>query len=91
MLGALASVYGKEGGGTDTAVWLAGSKEMIDPHLPGIGPSSMAHQTIEALREAGVLDDIVVTKAGMVIYPSVKATEGNVLIDVIVERLAKNW
>lgn len=27
LLGALASVYGKEDGGVDTAVWLAGSKD----------------------------------------------------------------
>lgn len=62
MLGALAGVYGKEDGGADTAVWLAGSKEEADQPLPGIGPSSIAHETIGALRELGVLDDILVTK-----------------------------
>lgn len=48
LLGALASVYGREGGGTDTAVWLAGGKEKADQRQPGIGSSSIAHETIEA-------------------------------------------
>ena len=65
LLGALASVYGKEDGGADTAVWLAGSKETSHPWLP----NSIAHETIEALREAGILDDIIKTKEGLVMYP----------------------
>jgi hypothetical protein len=65
LLGALASVYGKEDGGADTAVWLAGSKG-YQPQLQ----TSIAHQTIEALREAGLLDDIIVTKEGLVFYPA---------------------
>lgn len=54
----------------DTAVWLAGRKEKKGQSLPGIGQSSIAHETIEALRQAGLLDDIVVTKEGIVIYPA---------------------
>jgi hypothetical protein len=59
----LASVYGKEDGGADTAVWLAAGKG-----APGSG--AVAHLTIEALRELGILDDIIVTKEGLVVYPS---------------------
>ncbi|MCC6604711.1 MAG: hypothetical protein IT327_15995 [Anaerolineae bacterium] len=70
LLGALASVYGKEDGGADTAVWLAAGKGEADQPLRGIGPSSMAHETVEALREIGLLDDITVTKEGLVVYPS---------------------
>ncbi|MCA9946085.1 MAG: hypothetical protein KC449_21525, partial [Anaerolineales bacterium] len=70
LLGALASVYGKEDGGADTAVWLAGSKEDADQFQPGIGHSSIAHKTIEALRETGILDNIIQTKEGLVIYPA---------------------
>lgn len=64
LLGALASVYGKEDGGADTAVWLAGDKDKVDQGQVGI-----AHQTIAALREIGVLDDIIATKEGLVVYP----------------------
>lgn len=70
LLGALASVYGKEEGGMDTAVWLAGGKEEIDQSQPGIGQTSIAHQTIEALREIGLLNHILVTKEGLVVYPA---------------------
>lgn len=69
LLGALASVYGKEEGGVDTAVWSAESKEEIGQSLLGIGQSSIAHETIEALRQIGLLDDIIATKEGLVIYP----------------------
>jgi len=70
LLGALASVYGKEDGGADTAVWLARSKD--DPRQVH---SSIAHQTTEALREAGLLDDIIVTKEGLVVYPAKMGVE----------------
>jgi hypothetical protein len=70
LLGALASVYGKEDGGADTAVWLAESKEETGQSQPGIGQISIAHETIEALRQVGLLDDILVTKEGLVVYPS---------------------
>ncbi|MCZ7673837.1 MAG: hypothetical protein M5U34_45310 [Chloroflexi bacterium] len=70
LLGALASVYGKAEGGADTAVWLAGDKDKQDQTQPGIGPSSIAHHTIEVLRQIGLLDDIIVTKEGLVVYPT---------------------
>jgi hypothetical protein len=63
-------VYGKEDGGSDTAVWLAKSTEETKPPQPGMGQSSIAHETIEALRQIGLLDDIIVTKEGLVVYPS---------------------
>ena len=76
LLGALASVYGKEGGGADTAVWLAGSKDKTDESQLGIGQSSIAHETIEALRKIGLLDDIIVTKEGLVVYPAELDSKG---------------
>jgi hypothetical protein len=70
LLGALASVYGKEDGGADTAVWLAGSKDEISQFPSGIERTSIAHQTIEALREIRLLDDIMMTQEGIVVYPA---------------------
>ena len=70
LLGALASVYGKEDGGADTAVWLAEGKDRPGQGQFGIEQSSIAHQTFEALREIGLLDDIIVTKEGLMNYPS---------------------
>jgi hypothetical protein len=69
LLGALASVYGKEDGRSDTAVWLAGDRDKAQNQL-GLGSPSIAHQTIEALREVGLLDDIITTKEGLVVYPA---------------------
>ena len=64
LLGALASVSGKDEGGSDTAVWLGESEEaLIDT------PTSIAQQTIEALRKAKLLDDIIMTREGLVVYP----------------------
>ena len=68
LLGALASVYGKEDGRADTAVWLAGSKDEDGQFQPGMEQPSIASQTIEALREIGLLDDIIATKEGLVVY-----------------------
>lgn len=70
LLGALASVYGKEDGGMDTAVWLAASKGEVEQPQSGMEQSSIAHETIEALREIGWLEDIISTKEGLVIYPT---------------------
>lgn len=70
LLGALASVYSKEKPGSDAAVWLAGDKDETEPARPGIGDSSIAHETIVALRQIGLLDDIIATKEGLVLYPS---------------------
>jgi hypothetical protein len=37
--------------------------------LPGIGPSSIVHETIKAFRKIGLLVDIIDTKEGLVVYP----------------------
>ena len=63
-------MYGKEDSGADTAVWLAGGKEKVDQRLPDIGPSSIAHETIEALREIGLLDNVMESEYGLLIYPN---------------------
>ncbi|HIP71345.1 MAG TPA: hypothetical protein EYH05_08115 [Anaerolineae bacterium] len=76
LLGALASVYGKEDGGMDTAVWLSRSKEETSKSLPGIGQSSIAHKTIETLQRIGLLDEILVTIEGLVVYPAGVDAEG---------------
>lgn len=69
LRGALASVYGAEAPVADTAVWLAGAKGEQDSTQPGIGSPSVAALTIEALREIGLLGDIIPTKEGLVAYP----------------------
>jgi hypothetical protein len=53
-----------------TAVWLAGSKEETGQYQPGIGQSSNAHEMIKALLEIGLLDDIIDTEEGLVMYPA---------------------
>jgi hypothetical protein len=69
LLGALASVYGNERGGSDTAVWLAGRRKgETGQYQPSWTQSSIAHETIEALREINFLDDIIITKEGVVVY-----------------------
>jgi hypothetical protein len=50
-------------------VWLAEDKEKHD-HQSGIGKSSIVHETIEVLREIGLLDAILPTKEGLVVYPA---------------------
>ena len=54
-----------------TAIWISGSKEQTSPPQPDIGQSSVAYETIEALQEAGLLDDIIATKEGLAVYPAV--------------------
>lgn len=56
LWGALASLYGKEDGGADTAVWLVGGRSDVEQSR-----SNLAHQTIATLRQVGVLDDTVMT------------------------------
>lgn len=63
-------MYGKEDGGADTVVWLAGSQGEVEQFQSGIGQTSLAHETIEAFREIGLLDDIIVTKEGLVVCPA---------------------
>ena len=71
LLGALTSLYGKEDGG-DTAVWLAGRKEETNKTQSSIGQSSVAHETIEALRKIGLLDNITHSD-GLLIYPNAES------------------
>ena len=82
LLGALGSVYGgggKEGGqgktavGSDIAAWLDAFGEEALPQLgwrPWLTGLSPARETMAALRQVGVLDELVETKAGLVVYPA---------------------
>jgi hypothetical protein len=70
VLGALASACGQEKVVMDTAVWLAAVKDETGLFPPGLGASSIAHETIAALRGIGVLDEIAVTKEGLAVYPA---------------------
>ena len=65
LLGAIASVYSKENSGSDSSAWLAGGKDENGQPQPGL-----AFQTVAALRQAGLLDDIILTKEGLVVYPA---------------------
>jgi hypothetical protein len=69
VLGALASACGQEKVVIKIRPWLAGDKADTEPGRPGIGQSKIARKTILALREIGLLDDIIVTKEGLAIYP----------------------
>jgi hypothetical protein len=70
LVGALASVYEKDGGGSDTAVWLGESNKESGQLRPDIGRTSIGRETIRELRDLGLLDDIIVTKEGLVVYPT---------------------
>lgn len=70
LLGALASVYRKDGSGSDTVVWLSERKGNQGQTHVDAGQSSIAHLTVEALRHRGLLDDLIVSKAGLVVYPA---------------------
>lgn len=69
--GVLASMYGQEDGGADTAVWLAESKEGTSWLRPNIARLSIAYQTIETLRENGLMGDVIETKEGLIGYPAI--------------------
>lgn len=68
LRGPLVSVLGKENDGSDTAIWLTGAGDEQDSMRPGMGLSSVASLTIEALRGIGLLDDLIPTTEGSVIY-----------------------
>ena len=70
LLGALVSVYGKDGGGSDRAVWLAANTDETELSWPSLESASIGHQTIEALRRIAVLNELIITKTGLVVYPS---------------------
>jgi hypothetical protein len=73
MLGALASVYGQEKVVMDTAVWLgAPENEQLYPWQEGVSP---AQATMAALREVGMLDEVIQAKEGLVVYPAAMKAE----------------
>jgi hypothetical protein len=57
-------VFGRTG--TPVAGW-TGSNSLTDPDK-GQLQTCIAHQTIGALRKIGILDDVIATKAGLVVY-----------------------
>jgi hypothetical protein len=80
LLGALASVYGVDEGdqgktavGSDIATWLDAFDEDNLPQQgwrPWLFGLSPARQTMAALRQVGVLDEVVETKEGLVVWPA---------------------
>ncbi|MCK5921449.1 MAG: hypothetical protein KAG66_10950 [Methylococcales bacterium] len=64
LRGALVSVYGGKMPASDAVVWLGEDKQMPEQYV------SIAHRTIQALREIGILDDLVMTTEGIILYPS---------------------
>lgn len=71
LLGALTSVYRKEDGGMDTAVWLTS----VDSESSDV---SLSTQTIQTLRSLGTLDELIVTKNGLIVYPQGLDAEGGI-------------
>jgi len=69
LRGALANVYEAETPASDAAAWLAKMAVTDGPTEMGLGPLSVASLTIEALQEIGLLDELVPTKAGLIVYP----------------------
>jgi hypothetical protein len=69
LRGALISVAMSERGRSEAAAWLAGAKTEAG-RAPGVG-----HQTVEALREIGVLDEIGQTALGVLVYPAAEVQE----------------
>jgi hypothetical protein len=68
MLGALASVYGQEKVVMDTAVWLGASEsEQLFLWQEGVTP---AQATLAALRETTLLDEVIRTTEGLIVYPT---------------------
>jgi hypothetical protein len=65
LRGALVSVYQQAETGSDAAAWLGGERDEAGKRQVGI-----AGMTVEALREVGLLDEIVPTKEGLVVYPA---------------------
>jgi hypothetical protein len=72
LLRALASMYDEQKVGSDTAVWLAHARESASGTPAGVsrGQPSIASQTISALREIGLLNELVATREGLVVYPA---------------------
>ncbi len=57
------SAYQQEKRGTDAAAWLRGERDETGTRQPGV-----AGMTVEALREAGLLNEIVPTKEGLMVW-----------------------
>jgi hypothetical protein len=69
LCGAMVSAYMSETPESDAAIWLPGEKTETG-RKPGI-----AHKSIQALREIGVLDEIAETPDGLVAYPGASIQE----------------
>jgi hypothetical protein len=61
LRGALVSVYVGEMPASDAVAWLSGEKEM--PALP-----SVAQRTMQGLRDIGLLDELLMTTEGVILY-----------------------
>jgi hypothetical protein len=56
--------------GSDAAAWLAGASEENDLRTMVLAAQApIGQKTIEGLREIGLLDEIITTKEGLVVYP----------------------
>ena len=60
------SVYQQEERGSDAAAWLGGERDEAGKRQVGI-----AGATVAALRDMGLLAEIVPTKEGLVAYPPI--------------------
>ncbi len=86
LLGALGSVYGDDevdqgqtAVGSDIAAWLDAFDEGDLPQQgwrPWLFGLSSARETMAALRQMGVLDEVVETKEGLVVWPAGLDAEG---------------
>ena len=68
LRGALVSVYQQAERGSDAAAWLGGERDDEGKRQAGI-----AGVTVAALREVGLLDEIIPTKEGLIISRLLKA------------------
>jgi hypothetical protein len=69
LRGAIVSAYLRNEPGSDAALWLAGAK------IEGGRKSSIGQQTVQALREVGVLDEIANIDGRVTTYPGASASE----------------
>jgi hypothetical protein len=77
-------VYGKEDWEADTAVWLGAARDKRLSHLrlhsgqawlEGVSP---AREMMTALRQVGLLDEVIETKEGLVEWPARLGAEDSV-------------
>lgn len=59
------SVYQQEERASDAAAWLGGERDETGKRQTGI-----AGMTVEALREVGLIDEVIQTKEGLIVYPA---------------------